>query len=379
MSSMSGYVTYIEYVAGTTKGETTQGDLFNSPFKLGNVDPNYTSNAVVEAAVAATDFIPVWTPVAKGAFTTIVVNTVEVEYDPRETYTDAEMATIAQKDYKSVAAADGTVTFGNFTGTGTTADPYKIASASVVAGKVAYKYDNITVPQNDLPTLKAEIKSIPLLAKARRIAVYYSQIAAFQATTDYGINLGDQLAEKAVGQLSYEIDTEVTDLLIKTAGTPDAALVWSKTLPIGVNKRDHYAGFSEVISLAAQKIYDRTKRFQPTYMLASSGVMPILNMMDGFTAASTANINGPYFAGTLNGLKVFVTPNMDTTGTVAKFCVGVNGSDMMSSVAVYAPYMPIVPTQLLQFSDGLTTQGWSTMYDLKVLNKDLIVAGEITA
>ena len=372
MSSMSGYVTYIEYVAGTTKGETTQGDLFNSPFKLGNVDPNYTSNAVVEVAAAGADFTPVWTPIAAGAFTTIIVDGTEVEYDPRETYTDAEMATIAHKDYKSVASADGAVTFGNFTNGA-------IPSASVVAGKVAYKYDNITVPQNDLPTLKAEIKSIPLLAKARRIAVYYSQIAAFQATTDYGINLGDQLAEKAVGQLSYEIDTEVTDLLIKTAGAPDAALVWSKTLPIGVNKRDHYAGFSEVISLAAQKIYDRTKRFQPTYMLASSGVMPILNMMDGFTAASTANINGPYFAGTLNGLKVFVTPNMDTTGTVAKFCVGVNGSDMMSSVAVYAPYMPIVPTQLLQFSDGLTTQGWSTMYDLKVLNKDLIVAGEITA
>lgn len=370
MSSMSGYVTYIEYMAGTTKGETTQGDLFNSPFKLGNVDPRYTSNAVVEAAEAGTAFVPAWTPVATGAFTTIVVDGTEVEYDPRATYTAAEEATIAHKDYKSIASAGGAVTFGNFAN-GQIASP--------VAGKVAYRYDNITVPQNDLPTLKAEIKSIPLLARARRIAVYYSQIAAFQATTDYGINLGDQLAEKAVGQLSYEIDTEVTDLLIKTAGTPDADLVWSKTLPVGVNKRDHYAGFSEVVSLAAQKIYDRTKRFQPTYMLASSGVMPILNMMDGFTAASTANINGPYFAGTLNGLKVFVTPNMDIDGKIAKFCIGVNGSDMMSSVAVYAPYMPIVPTQLLQFNDGLTTQGWSTMYDLKVLNKDLIVAGEITA
>ena len=49
----------------------------------------------------------------------------------------------------------------------------------------------------------------------------------------------------------------------------------------------------------------------------------------------------------------------------------------MSSVAVYAPYMPIVPTQLLQYADGGTSQGWSTMYDLKVLNKDLIIAGEI--
>lgn len=48
------------------------------------------------------------------------------------------------------------------------------------------------------------MKSIPLIAKARRIAVYYSQIAAFQAKTDYGFDLGDQLAEQAVGQLSYK-------------------------------------------------------------------------------------------------------------------------------------------------------------------------------
>ena len=32
-----------------------------------------------------------------------------------------------------------------------------------------------------------------------------SQIAAFQAKTDYGMDLGDQLAEKAVGELSYKI------------------------------------------------------------------------------------------------------------------------------------------------------------------------------
>jgi len=49
------------------------------------------------------------------------------------------------------------------------------------------------------------MESISLLAKARRIAVFYSQIAAFQAKTDYGFDLGDQLAEKAVGQLSYKL------------------------------------------------------------------------------------------------------------------------------------------------------------------------------
>lgn len=55
----------------------------------------------------------------------------------------------------------------------------------------------------------------------------------FQAKTDHGIDLGDQLAEKAVGQLAYEIDTEVVQLLIDNATAPaDNSLVWSKTLPV---------------------------------------------------------------------------------------------------------------------------------------------------
>ncbi len=196
----------------------------------------------------------------------------------------------------------------------------------------------------------------------------------FQAKTDYGFDLADQIAEKAVGQLSYEIDTEVTQLLIDNANN-DTDLVWSKTLPVGVSKTEHYEGFTEILEIARQKVYDRTKRFAPNYMLIASNVLPILTFIKGFTAAPTSKINGPYFAGTLNSLKVFVTPNIDP----GKFIVGVNGDDMMSSAAVYAPYMPIVPTQLLGFADGAMSMGWSTLYDLKMLNKDLLVAGRITA
>ena len=103
------------------------------------------------------------------------------------------------------------------------------------------------------------MKSISLVAKARRVAIYYSQIAAYQAKQDYGFDLGDQLAEKAVGQLSYEIDTEITDLLIDHAET-QSELVWSKTLPVGVSKAEHYQGFTEIVEIARQKIYDATKR-----------------------------------------------------------------------------------------------------------------------
>ena len=325
-------ITYIQYVAGAKKGQTENGDLFNNPFKLGDVDANYTSQAVVEN-VEAGDFVPAWTPVVGNKVTFVSADGTETEMD----------------------LVDGKVNI-------------------VEPGRVKYQYDNIVIPQNDLPMLRAEMKAIPLIAKARRIAVYYSQIAAFQAKTDYGIDLGDQLAEKAVGQLSYEIDTEVTNLLIDNAKEYDE-LKWSKTLPVGVSKSEHYEGFTEIVEIGRQKIYDVTKRFAPNYMLIASNVLPVLTFIKGFSAAPAGQINGPYFAGTLNGLKVFVTPNIQP----GKFVLGVNGDDMMSSAAVYAPYMTIVPTQLLQYADGGTSQGWSTMYDLKLLNKDLLVAGEILA
>lgn len=39
----------------------------------------------------------------------------------------------------------------------------------------------------------------------------------------------------------------------------------------------------------------------------------------------------------------------------------------------------IVPTQLLGHADGSMSQGFSTLYDLRILNKDLLVAGQLKA
>lgn len=114
----------------------------------------------------------------------------------------------------------------------------------------------------------------------------------------------------------------------------DAELVWSKTLPIGVSKAQHYEGFAELIEIAKSKIYQKTQRFLPNYMLISSSILPVLSFIDGFKAAGTSKINGPYFAGTINGLKVYVTPNIAD----GKFVIGVNADDFMSSAAVKKAY-----------------------------------------
>lgn len=344
MTSMAGYISYLKFVKGTDKGESKRGDLVADPFRLGNVDVNYTSSLVVEEVEAGEEVQLAWAPVFAGGkdefgrdFSPSIVGHPEAKVE----VTDAKAGKV------SITGVPGKV-------------------------KIRYAYDNVVIPQNDLPILNAEMANIALVAKARRIAVYYSQLAAFQAKQDYGFDLGDQLAEKAVAELSYEIDTEITQLLIDNAAE-DAKLRWNKALPVGVSKADHYAGFAETIADAGRVIYDRTKKHMPTYMLVASDIVPVLKFVPGFSAAPINSVNGPYYLGTVDGLKVFVTPNI----AAGRFVVGVNGNDMMTSAAVYAPYMAIVPTQLLQYADGGTSQGFSTLYDLKLLNEALLVSGEI--
>ena len=342
MSSYSGYINYVEYVAGIDKGDVKQGELFNSPFGLGEadkkIDEKYTSARVVETVGSDGKFTPAWTPIVKGAFG-------------------------EGKDVKVVKKAGGEE-FKEFTG--------EEITGLAEGDRVAYVYNNEVIPQEKLPTVKAIMKTMPLVAKARRIAIYFSQFAAFQAKTDYGFDLGDQLAEKAVGQLSYEIDNEVVDLLVENAEKSEK-LRFNMVQRVGESMFERYEAFAKVIADATQIIYDRTKRFAPTYMIIASDVLPVVQFCKGFTAAPVGAINGPYMCGTIGGLKVYVSPAIEP----GKFVFGVNGSDMASSAAVYAPYMPIVPTQLLGFADGTMSQGWSTLYDLKILNKNLLVAGEI--
>lgn len=392
MSSMSGFITYIKYMRGTNKGTSHQGDVINTPFKLGDVDVNYTSQKVVEAkaAVEASEVtakqvtrklnwfpvIPGYVQIINGSETFIdmgdgkIYKGVTASYVPTtDSYGNVTPITYTGTPVQvgTIDYADGTIVLGD----GTTLD----SDVTAAAVTVNYVYDNAIVPQNELPTVTAKLDSIPLFAKPRRIAIYYSQLAEFQFKNEYGQDLNKNLSEQALGQLAYEIDTEITQLLIDNA-VVDSDLTFSKTVTPGVyaSKQEHYAFFAEKIEIAKQKIYDATKKFAPNYMLIASNILPVLAFVPGFQAASIGQMNGPYYAGTLNGLKVYVTPNI----TAGKFVLGVNGSDLMSSAAVYAPYLPVIPTQLIQYADGLTSEGFSTLYDLKILNKDLLIAGTVT-
>jgi hypothetical protein len=350
MTSITGYITYLRYTMGVNKGGVTQGQLVNAHHRFGTMDENrvnYTADRVKETLDAK--LMLGWTPVAK-------------------------IVKAADADGNVIDVTDWTVDKdGKVSGTGVAADV-----------TVWYEYDNVVVPQKGngidaIPTLTANMTHIQLHAHARRIAVYYSQIAAFQAKTDYGYDLGEQLSAQAQGELAYEIDTEGV-MLLESGAEFDKALTFnsyevdSKEINKSyISRSQYYEQFNEILARAKKIIYQRTQKFAPNYMVVGANILTILPYVKGWSAAPAATVNGPYYAGTVDGLKVYVTPSMDEN----KFFFGVNGSDLQTAAAVYAPYMAIVPTQLLGFSDGAMSQGFSTMYDMKLLNTYNRVDGKI--
>lgn len=414
MASFTGYLTYMEFALGTRKGSTggmsannygdingQRGDqyfsamsvydpydalnegvdrwdaqnIINSPFTgFGEMDEgraNYTGQAVIEnidrkifdgAGSELEDkgiFKPVWTPVVKNAFGPgkdykIIFEDHE-EYGQFEEWVDTTDDRTGRKDVEAKVAA---------------------AEVPYDALKIAYKYDNEYIPATQLPTVVGRMKGIALQARVRRIAVYYSQLAAFQSKNDYGMDFESTISQQAQAELQYEIDGEAVYLLKAAA---DRMVDWEgkneNNLPLRwideavdtISYSMKAESFVRVVEQASNRIYRRTKRFRPNWMLVGPEVMPILVFVPGFKAANASDANGAYIAGELNGLKVICTPMLE------KECIlGVLGNDGKTATGVYAPYMPIIPTQLLGFADGTMSQGFSTVYDMRILNPLLI-------
>lgn len=361
LPSFTGVVFYYKFVAGVEKGGVEVGRTLNDPWALGAMDEariNYTSPVIVdsfEGDGSTKEFTLTWKH-----------NLIKTEGD---------------KPYKPVVTVAGVeqkaedITFDAETGKVTLAS----APAEGAAVKVAYQYDMVTVPQEEIPTIKVVSDSISLTAKPRRVKIFFSQFASFMAKQEAGFNLEDALKSQAVSELEYEIDSEIVGLLAKNAGSyakkhpGETPIKFNKRVPVGISKSEHYEAFAETLLALGKTIRDRTKRYGINYIVGATDLPLVVSLMKNWKDSGQSQKPGPYFAGTINGIKVYVHPEMEQ-GT---FFGGYHGDDLMTSSAVYGPYMPIVPTALLQGPDGGSTQGFSTLYALEMLNDILLVEGKI--
>ena len=199
------------------------GDLIINPFKNGKVDPNYTSSTVEETqAKTATEDAPEtisgtialkWCPVVPGSIEFKVGSDTYFDDGAGKLYKGVRLSRVFTAEAvdkndgrlegqagRFVVEVDddavqvGTVTYGYanaksanpakginpiYDANSTAAITLTTPIADVVEPfAIKYIYNNVAIMQNDLPYITVRTKGIYLMAKARRVAINYSQIAA---------------------------------------------------------------------------------------------------------------------------------------------------------------------------------------------------------
>lgn len=362
ISNRVGMINYIEYTYNSNKGTVKEGQIFTDTFKKGNSEPTFTLAAVngeakaVALAAAVTGTLN-WKPATPGSIT-IKHGTVVITDDGAGNLESTGNITDGEINY----------TTGEYKYTLSVAD---LASVPTVN----YSYNNEFVPANDVPQVGLQLRSLPVQAKARHLSIKYAFEAGFELSKEYDYDINVELSKMAAGELNHEIDIEITNDLYDIANE-DAELVFSKAQPIGVNLVDHYDAFSIKLSEGAAKIYAATQRVQPNWLLIGINVLPLVSNMRAFKASGVTSYNGPYFAGTLNGYKVFVSPSLVDANA---FILGFKGERLFEAGYVYAPYMPIMQSELVTLMDMSSQKGLVTMYATKVVNPQLYIRGKITA
>jgi hypothetical protein len=353
LDNKAGMISYLRFTYGTNKGQTTAGTMFNNSLYTGSSDPYYTSREVVEEGVAnGVNF----------EYTPILPGTVQVSLADGTTYIDDKTGNLVDP---STGTSVGTINYA----TGA------FACATAVDGTTAtYEYNNEQVPDLMVPEMNMSLAQIPVFAKSRKLAAYWGFDAAYDLKQQYGTEIIDVMDTQAAGEIAHEIDTEIVLRLAKGAAA-GKELTWSKVPPVGVTQLDHYDSFFIRLTEGSKIIFNATQRVEPNFLLCGSNVSAVVECMRNFDASGSSDAVGPHFTGTLGGrYKCYIVPKMDPD----TFVLGYKGTNFLETGFVYAPYMPVLSTDLLMPADFRGQKGYATSYGTKMVNGKMYLRGRIT-
>lgn len=360
MATANSQVLFTRYVRLSNKGASKQGDVVADPFGVyyretaqgreNAIDPTYNGQNTFDeftATASQTAFQLRWTPVY-------------------------EVVSVTKNGVALTVTTDYTVDL--------TTGALTLTSGASLNDKivVTYRWDNKYLPANDLPTFGAKVEAIPLVAKPHKLRIVFDALDNLIYKNDYQIDIAKELPKKAVEDFMFSIATEVANEIVNNAPTSTETLPFSLSAPNGWVAQ-HYAAFGLVLNSAAAAITKVTNIYAGNRCFVGTKLVPVVMGTPGFKAADVDGKIGTQLIGSIGNMKIYHKPDMDSytyvvwsKGTGTELCVGVLG--------IYLAALPasIIPTQLLEFADGLNSQGFYSLYNYVHINPMLSVKGKVT-
>ena len=241
----------------------------------------------------------------------------------------------------------------------------------------------------DIPELDIALKSIPIIAKTRKLKAVWTPELAQDLNAYHSVDAEAELTALLSEYISMEIDLEILDMLKINASAKTEK--WSAKVGYELNnagtafeetaanasaytKGTWFQTLGNKIQSVSNAIHQKTLRGGANFIVVSPEVATIIESIPGYASDASGDATQGQFAmgvqkvGALNNrYNVYKNPYM----TSDEILVGFRGSNFLETGAVYAPYVPLIMTPLVYDPKNFTPRkGVMTRYAKKIVRPE---------
>ncbi len=241
----------------------------------------------------------------------------------------------------------------------------------------------------DIPELDIALKSIPIIAKTRKLKAVWTPELAQDLNAYHSVDAEAELTSLLSEYISMEIDLEILDMLFANASAKTEN--WSARVGFEYNsttelfeessgasnaytKGDWFQTLGNKIQSVSNAIHQKTLRGGANFIVVSPETATILESIPGYATGADGDANTNQFAmgvqkvGAINNrYTVYKNPYMLEN----QILVGFRGSNFLETGAVYAPYVPMIMTPLVYDPKNFTPRkGVMTRYAKKMVRPE---------
>ena len=240
-----------------------------------------------------------------------------------------------------------------------------------------------------IPEINVKLKSDSIVAKTRKLKAVWTPEFAQDLNAYQSLDAEAELTSIMSEYISMEIDLEILDMLIQSAGA--GVEYWSAInnnyldANVSTTSFQNNLGFYNTqgqwfqtlgtkLQKLSNKIHQLTLRGGANFIVTSPTVATILESIPGFAANTNGDAAKMQYAfgvqkvGSLNNqYNVYKNPYM----TENLILLGFRGTQFLETGAVFAPYIPLIMTPLVYDPDTFTPRkGLLTRYAKKMIRPE---------
>ena len=241
----------------------------------------------------------------------------------------------------------------------------------------------------DIPELDIALKSIPIIAKTRKLKAVWTPELAQDLNAYHSVDAEAELTALLSEYISMEIDLEILDMLMANASAKTER--WSARVGYEFDsstslfaqssgesnantKGTWFQTLGNKIQAVSNAIHQKTLRGGANFIVVSPETATIIESIPGYAADTDGDATSNKFAmgvqkvGALNNrYTVYKNPYMLENNIL----VGFRGSNFLETGAVYAPYVPLIMTPLVYDPKNFTPRkGVMTRYAKKIVRSE---------